>query len=161
MKYVSVDFATRHSAPWVAETVLHMVRVLPRQRQHVAVDVKYWDHLNVGDMPALPHWHLDCDQFDTSGTESEDLLLYSFGAGCRTQFLSEDVEVGGPWPATWTPPVPVFQAPEGRVVQYTRRHIHAASPATRAGPRLLIRVAAGELIRPRDGFYTPYRRRAP
>jgi hypothetical protein len=103
----------------------------------VLVDVRWWDRLEVGDSPGLPHWHYDCHNAeDDPRSADEEHRLYFAGAGSRTMFE------GG------------FQPPEGWVTRYDHRHRHRVMPATVPGPRLLVRVSR-TTIRPANQVRPP------
>lgn len=135
MKFVSAGFALRNSPSWV-ETALCAMGPL-----NGLVDVKYWPILKVGETPALPHWHYDCYESGVSGAGREvEMALYVCGAGSRTRFMVDGAE---------------WAVPEGQIVHYTSRDLHRAAPAEFDGPRLLVRVAWGYDIRPRERFFEP------
>lgn len=123
IKYGSLERARSIARPFVRFVIDAMVATFD-QSEGLLVDIRYWPNLDVGDLPGLPHWHYDCyNSKDDARSEGEEHRLYFAGAGCRTLFEGGD------------------QPPEGWVIGYGHKALHRITPATVAGPRLLVRVS--------------------
>lgn len=123
IKYGSVERAKSIACPFVQLLIDSMLATLTGGGVSL-VDIRYWPHLDIGDLPGLPQWHYDCyNSKDDPRSAHEEHRLYFAGAGCRTMFE------GG------------FQPPEGWVIGYRHNNLHRIMPATIAGPRLLVRVS--------------------
>jgi hypothetical protein len=112
----------------VASTLAVMRSTLPAAN---LVDIRWWSHLNPGDVPGVAGWHFDCFNAH-DGTSTDEHRLYFAGAGCRTLFRSG-------------------YAPEECIVGYGHDAEHTITPATISGPRLLLRVTRST-IRPANAI---------
>lgn len=130
LKYATVSMACLHVGPWIAALIDGMCRTI---NGSPLVDVRWWEHLEPGQIPGVPGWHYDTFNDATRGTQDVH-RLYIAGAGCRTEFR------GG------------YLAPEGTVIGYDHEDEHRISPATKPGPRLLVRVSL-TTIRPANRVY--------
>lgn len=141
-KYASMTCAKSIALPWVW-TLIEAMQDTFSDPTSLLVDIRYWAHLNVGDVPGIPHWHYDCyNTVDDPRSEGEEHRLYIAGAGCQTLFE------GG------------FRPLEGWVTHYLHVHRHRIMPATIAGPRLLVRVSKTS-IRPVNHIKAPPVTKAP
>lgn len=118
-KYATPACAQRIATPWVLALIERMQEGLTESR---VIDIRWWEHLEVGDVPGLSMWHYDCYLTDRDKRPAEHRLYFA-GANCRTQFE------------------PDIRPPEGWIVGYTHNDRHRIMPAESAGPRLLVRVS--------------------
>lgn len=136
-KYMPPLRALDLACPFVRGMVEAMSATLPppTEGHRILVDVRWWESLSPGDVPGVAGWHYDCfNQADDPRSEGEEHRLYFSGAGCRTEF-----DCG--------------QLSEGVVWGYGHHDRHRISPATIAGPRLLIRVSRTRV--PAVGYVAP------
>lgn len=131
LKYATWAAVRRTCIPWVRDAVQAMSATLPVGQ--VLIDVRYWPHLDVGQIPGVPGWHYDCH--NRAGASADEHRLYFSGAGCRTRFR------------------PDVQPPENWVVAYSHDAEHEITPAMLSGPRLLIRCSRTDLT-PDNRVYT-------
>jgi hypothetical protein len=123
-KYATPACALRIATPWVAGLIERMRLGLPSP---LVIDIRYWSHLGIGDLPGLPHWHYDCFN-RLSDDKPARHRLYFAGAGCRPLFEGD------------------YRPPEGWIIEYSHRDRHRIMPAEEAGPRVLVRVSNVELM---------------
>lgn len=139
LKYASVSYAMLHSTPAIRSLVEPMLDTLPTEVDGATlIDVRYWRHLSIGDIPGVPGWHYDVR--NRPGTDlRETHRLYFVGAGCRTMFRDTAGNI--------------VQPPESTIIAYGHDDVHCIAPATIAGPRLLVRCSLAS-IRPVNHMYT-------
>lgn len=138
-KYSKVYENSTKAVQWLLDTCPNK-----NERKRTVVDVKLV-HLEKGQNPCMPFWHTDCTMDMSHNTRPEIHYIYVVGAGSRTKFLWEPLDV-----------TPDFEnsieehmcelIPEETWVSYGREHLHKCSPAERSGFRLLIRVTETDLI---------------
>ena len=114
------------------------------ERKRTVVDVKIV-HLEKGQNPCMPFWHTDCTMDMSHNTRPEIHYIYVAGAGSRTQFLWEPLDVTPNFAESIEEQM-VKLIPEETWVSYGREHPHKCSPASQSGFRLLIRVTETDLI---------------
>lgn len=152
-KYVSLDTALTVSVP----SVCQILSQIPLKRKHLftLVDIKPM-YLSLGQMPCMPNWHIDTVKDPRHPSKEELHHLIVFGSGCLTEFVCQDIEI----PLSENPPKDIHQAvtkekpvnktiEPGKLVTYGRHGIHRGVPATKAGPRLLIRITETDVFSPR------------
>lgn len=139
LKYASISYTMQRSTPAIRSLIESMLDTLPTGVDAATlIDVRYWRHLNIGDIPGVPGWHYDVHNRPNTDFR-ETHRLYFVGAGCRTMFRDTAGNV--------------VQPNESTIVAYGHDDIHCIAPATVAGPRLLIRCSRA-LIRPANHMYT-------
>jgi len=128
------------------EAVRQILQTCPNknERKRTLVDVKLtW--LKKGENPCMPFWHTDCTMNMDHPTRPEKHYIYISGAGSRTRFLFEPLEVTPDFADNITPNM-AQEIPEETWVNYGRQHPHICSRAEFSGYRLLIRVTESDLI---------------
>lgn len=123
-KYAVPDCANSIAKPWVRDLILRMRSTLPYGTP--LIDIRWWEHLEVNDLPGIARWHYDCYN-ELQNDHPAQHRLYFYGAGSRTMFESG------------------YQPPEGWIVGYDHQTYHCVMPATTVGPRLLVRVSHVDL----------------
>lgn len=140
-KYGKLSRVIRESTPamrWLLSTCPN-----ENERKRTLVDIKIiW--LEEGQNPCLPFWHTDCTMDMGHESRPEKHYIYISGAGSRTRFLWEPLEVGVDLENI--DPNKIREIPEQTWVRYGRQHPHACSPAQFSGWRMLIRVTESDLI---------------
>lgn len=115
VRYASVSFAAGSvGSDWVVRLIHRMAQDL----EHPLVDVRYWPHLCVGDVPGKDNWHYD--DLRVGGGRHR---LFWYGADSPTRFWCD------------------MEAPEGWVIDYNDTHLHRAQAARIAGARIFLRVS--------------------
>ena len=132
-KYATPACADRIATPWVRSLISRMRAGLSSDK--LVVDIRWWQHLDPGDLPGLPHWHYDCYNELQESRPARHRIYFS-GAGCQPMFEPE------------------YRPPEGCILEYSHRSKHRIMPATLAGPRLLVRVSSVD-IRPANKIGAP------
>lgn len=124
MKCASERMVKRLCHPWILDQVAALSATFEGEHR-IFTDVKYWEHLDPGDMPGLSHWHVDCAcPAGRAEERQEEHRLCYWGAGCCTMFR------------------PGVQHPEGTVLAYNHWTWHKVQPAATPGPRLLLRCSS-------------------
>lgn len=140
--HATPEFALAHTPPGLHGRLRYMLHFTqlncPLLRIstefYPVVDVKIWPLLREGQLPALPHWHIDGDHRDPLHHPVWNLLWFR-GADCSTEFKASDGTT--------------YFAAEDTFHVY-RRTAHRATPARSTGPRQLIRVTVSRHIHPKN-----------
>jgi hypothetical protein len=154
-KYGHINHVWSNATPYVRNIIESCP--LRRTKKHIVVDVKT-HYLKIGQIPALPHWHLD--GYANPYTEEYDDINHLFVSGqfCLTDFLASPLEVHdyemGISPTVLLVDCPVVSIPGNTIVTYDR-HIHRATPAKQEGHRLLVRVTETNRIKPNNKIFKP------
>lgn len=138
-KYASERFACSRMCSWVLSAFERIRDGFPSAPDtRFLVDVRYWDRLNVGDIPGIPHWHFDCYNNESDPRSENELhRLYFFGADCEPEFQGHG------------------HARMGYVWEYPHTALHRITAARAAGPRLLIRISRTQIY-PVNQIHTPF-----
>lgn len=110
------------------------------------VDVKP-QYLTVGEHPCQPFWHCDVVDNPLHDSKHERHTMYVANLGCPTSFLTgADISIPtegfayGKNTQAQCATAEKWEAPEARIFQVSRMHIHKCVPARQEGWRLLLRV---------------------
>lgn len=153
-KFCSLNWALKNTNSFCA----NIIKMAPIQGNHkyTIVDVKVHD-LQIGVVPALPHWHLDCigNPLDKRMEELHHLFITE---GSLTEFPQNSIETEiNPEERNFVlnhlPFIPVKIEPY-RIYSYGRVP-HRATPAYKNCKRLLIRVTETNVIAPRNSLFEP------
>ena len=114
--------------------------------KHTMVDIKP-QYLTAGEEPCQPFWHCDVVDNPLHDSEHEVHTMYVAGLGCPTAFLvGADIDIPesgfayGQKTQEQCEAADKWYAPEGRIFNVSRMHIHKCQAAKETGWRLLLRV---------------------
>jgi len=147
IKQASFSFAYENATDDVRSHLDRLIVLRPAKPN--LVDIKVWEHLDIGDIPGVPGWHYDIWNDPVKGA-SDVHALFIVGAGCQTEFRF--TRKLGETPVEYT----TLFVPESSWYFYTGAEEHRISPATKAGSRLLIRASwLRQPPIPKNDVYTP------
>lgn len=157
-KFASLKFVRQNCNDYVNYVIDNMPLV--GDRRNILVDVKV-HNLEKGQIPALPHWHIDCVNRPDNKAREEHNHLFLAGS-CMTQFLKKDLELDiEDERPNYDRLLKNFESElEKRyAIPYTvcsyGRALHRARPAVKRETRLLIRVTESDIISPSNKKFYP------
>lgn len=157
-KFASLKFVRNNCNDYVNYVIDNMPIV--GDRRHILVDVKV-HNLKKGQIPALPHWHIDCVNRPDNKAREEHNHIFLAGS-CMTQFIKDDIEleIDSDRPNYDRILESVnFELEKRFVIPYTvcsyGRALHRAKPAVKDETRILIRVTESDIIAPTNSKFSP------